>query len=153
MLQINAKAPVWLAAAAALGMACAPTAALATEFTPEGSAHWVRVARTLTFAIDSGNEQTSICDGMTAFAGLRADFRREVMTSRSWAPQAHFQTCFGLRANSGGNGVKCKSYKRAVDLLAKADPATDPADVVAVSVMLKESLSSIIAEFEDAKLC
>lgn len=153
MFQINAKAPVWLAVAAALGLASAPTTTLASDFTPEGTAHWVRIGRTLTYAIDSGNEQTSICDGMTVFAGLREDFRREVMTTRSWAPQAHFQTCFGLRANSGGNGVKCKSYKRAVDLLAKAQPATDPADVVAVAAMLKESLISMIAELDDAKLC
>ena len=131
MFQINPKTPTWLTAAAALGMACAPTIAQATEFTPEGSAYWIRIARTLTYTIDSGTEQTSVCDGINAFAGMRADFRREVITMQSWAPQAHFQICTAFRANVGSNQVKCASFKRAVNLLAKVQPATDPAAVVA----------------------
>jgi hypothetical protein len=153
MLQINAKAHLALAVAAALGLAGTPTIGQATEFTPEGAANWVGIARSLTVAIDSGNEQTRACEGINAFAGMRADFRREVSTTRGWAPQAHFQTCSGLHANAQGNGVKCKSYRRAVGELAKANAATDPADVVAVAGMLKDSLNSIIAEFEEAKLC
>ena len=153
MFNLNAKTPAWLAVATALGVACAPTVAQATEFTPEGAAIWVRIARALTYAIDSGNEQTSFCDGINAFAGMRADFRREVINMQGWAPQAHFQTCTALRANSGGNGVKCASFKRAVNLLAKVQPATDPAAVVAASTMLKESVDSMIVDLQDAKLC
>ena len=153
MVQFNVKAPVWLAVTAALGLACAPSIAQATEFTPEGSAYWMRIARTLTYTIDSGNDQTSVCEGINAFAGMRADFRREVITMQGWAPQAHFQICTAFHANVGSSNVKCASFKRAVNLLAKAQPATDPAQVVAVSVMLKESVVSMIADLEDAKLC
>ena len=153
MLKINAKAPLLLAAAAALGMVGAPTAAQAYEFTPEGSAQWVGIARLLTLAIDSGYERTRVCNRINAFAATHADIVKEITSIKGWAWQAHFQTCTGLNANAQGNGMKCKAYKRAVGELAKAGPATDPADVVRVAGMLKDSLSSMIAELEGAKLC
>ena len=153
MLKIDAKAHVVLAMAAALSFAGASTSALAYEFTPEGSANWVGIARSLTVAIDSGYEQTRVCNGINAFAATHADIVREITSIKSWAWQAHYQTCGGLHANAQGNGMKCKSYKRAVGELAKATPGTDPADAVAVAGMLKDSLNSMIAELQDAKLC
>ena len=153
MLKIDAAARVLLAMVVVLGFAGTSTSALAYEFTPEGSANWVGIARSLTVAIDSGYEQTRVCNGINAFAATRPDVVKEITSIKGWAWQAHFQTCTGLHANAQGNGMKCKAYKRAVGELGKAAPGTDPADVVAVAGMLKDSLSSMIAELQDAKLC
>ena len=153
MLKIKAKAHVLLATAAALGLAGAPTAAQAYEFTPGGSANWVGIVRSLTVAIDSGYEQTRVCKGINPFAATHADIVKEIITIKGWAWQAHYQTCTGLNFDANHNGGKCKSYNRAIGELAKATPGTDPADAVAAAAMLKDSLTSMMAELQDAKLC
>ena len=152
-MKTNARAHVLLAVAAALGMAGAPTAAQAYEFTPEGSANWVGIARSLTLAIDSGYEQTRVCKGINAFAATHASVVKEITSIKGWAWQAHYQTCFGLGFDANHNGAKCKGYKKAIGELSKAMPGTDPADVIAAAAMFKESLISMVAELQDAKLC
>ena len=84
-MKTNARAHVLLAVAAALGMAGAPTAAQAYEFTPEGSANWVGIARSLTLAIDSGYEQTRVCKGINAFAATHASVVKEITSIKGWA--------------------------------------------------------------------
>lgn len=153
MLKINAKSHVLLAVVAAFSLAGAPTVAQAYEFTPEGAANWVGIARNLSLALDSGYERTHVCDGMNAFAAMRADVRREITTTRNWASFAHGLTCTGLNTDANHNGAKCKNYKRAIGELAKAQPGTDPADAVAAAAMLRESLISMVAELQNAKLC
>lgn len=153
MLKINAKTPVLLALAATLGMASAPTTAQAYEFTLEGSANWVGIARALTLAIDSGYEKTRVCNGINAFAATHASVLKEITSIKGWAWQAHYQTCFGLGFDANHNGAKCKGYKHAIGELSKAVPGTDPANVVAAAAMFKESLVSMVAELQDAKLC
>ena len=151
MLKNKTKRQLVLTVMAAI--AFAPTAAQAYDFTPEGSANWIGIARNLTLAIDSGNERTRACDGINAFAAMRADFRREVTTTKSWAVFAHGQVCLGLAMDANHNGAKCKAYKKAISELAKAQASTDPADVVAAATMLKDSLSSMVVDLEEAKLC
>jgi hypothetical protein len=153
MLQIKTKARMWLAIAAAISLASSPTVALATDFTPEGAAAWINIAQSLTVAIDSGNEHTSVCDGMNAFAAMRADFRREVTTTRVWALRAHVYACNALNNDGSAKGVKCKAYRMAVDQLTKVQPSLDPANVIAAAATLRESLDSIITEFNSAGLC
>ena len=153
MLKLNAKSHRLLAIAAAFAVAGAPMAAQAYEFTPEGSANWVGIARSLTLAIDSGYEQTSVCKGINAFAATHASIVKEITSIKGWAWQAHYQTCFGLSLDASHKGAKCKAYKTAIGELAKAMPGKDPADAVAAATMLKESLGSMLAELQEAKLC
>lgn len=153
MLKIKTKLRVWLAAFASISLATAPTIAQATDFTPDGAASWINIAHALTVAIDSGNEHTAVCDGMNAFAALRADFRREVTTTRAWAARAHIYACMALNNDGSAKNVKCKAYQMAIDQLTKVQPALDPADVVSAAATLKESLDSIASEFKEAGLC
>ena len=143
----------WLAAAAALGLAGAPTAAQAYSFTPEGAANWITIARTLTYAVDSGNERQHICDGMNAFAATHAWFVREVTTTRDWASRAHLFTCMALAENGSHKGLKCKTYRQALGEVRKAAPGTDPADVVTAATMMRDSITSMLAELDAADLC
>lgn len=153
MLKLNAKSHGLLAIAAAFAVAGAPMAAQAYEFTPEGSANWVGIARSLTLAIDSGYEQTGVCKGINAFAATHASIVKKITSIKGWAWQAHYQICFGLSLDASHKGAKCKAYKTAIGELAKAMPGKDPADAVAAATMLKESLGSMLAELQEAKLC
>lgn len=153
MSKTNGKSNVLLIAASALGLVCAPIAAQAYEFTPEGSASWIGIARSLTLALDSGYEQTRVCNGINAFAATHANVVKEITSIKGWAWQAHYQTCFGLGFDANHNGAKCKGYRAAIGELSKAMPGKDPADVVSAAAMLKESLVSMVAELQDAKLC
>ena len=153
MLKSKTKLRVWLSVGASIGLAISPTIAQATDFTPEGAANWINVAHALTVAIDSGNEHTSACDGMNAFAAMHADFRREVTTTRAWEARSHIYVCMALNNDGSAKNVKCKTYRMAIDQLTKVQPSLDPANVVAAATMLKESLDSIAREFDQAGLC
>lgn len=153
MLRRNTMVKRALATAAALGLAGAPVAAEAYSFTPEGAANWITIARTLTYAIDSGNEQLHICDGMNAFAATHRWFVREVTSTRDWASRAHLFTCGALHENGKNKGAKCKAYRQALGEVRKATPGTDPDDVVAAAVTLRDSITSMIAELDSAGLC
>lgn len=153
MLHLKTRVKHLFAAAAALGLAGAPVSAQAYAFTPEGAANWITIARTLTYAVDSGNERQRICDGMNAFAATHAWFVREVTTTRDWASRAHLFTCMALADNGSHKGTKCKSYRQALGEVRKAVPGTDPADVVAAATMLRDSISSMLAELDAADLC
>ena len=93
MLKTNSHGRTLVAAVAALALAGASTTAHAYDFTPEGSAQWVGIARSLTVAIDSGYEQTRVCDKINAFAATHAEVVKEIISIKNWAWQAHFQTC------------------------------------------------------------
>lgn len=153
MLKLGVRSQGLLAVAVAVAVAGVPVAAQAYEFTPEGSASWVGIARSLTLAIDSGYEQTSVCKGINAFAATHASIVKEITSIKGWAWQAHYQTCFGLGLDASHKGAKCKAYKTAIGELAKAVPGKDPSDAVAAAAMLKESLISMVAELDNAKLC
>ena len=153
MLHLNRCAKQWLAAAAALGLVGAPVAAQAYAFTPEGAANWITIARTLTYAVDSGNEHQRICEGMNAFAATHAWFVREVTTTRDWAARAHLLTCGALADKGSNKGTKCKAYHQALGEVRKAAPGTDPDDVAAAAAMLRDSITSMMAELDSAGLC
>lgn len=153
MLHLKSRARRLFAAAAALGLAGAPIAAQAYAFTPEGAANWITIARTLTYAVDSGNERQRICEGMNAFAATHAWFVREVTTTRDWASRSHLFACMALADNGKNKGTKCKLYRQALGELRKPAPATDPADAVAAAAMLRDSITSMVAEMDAADLC
>ena len=153
MQRINIMVNRSLAAVAALVLAGAPVAADAYSFSPEGAANWITIARTLTYAVDSGNEDLRICDGMNAFAATHRWFVREVTSTRDWASRAHLFTCGALHENGKNKGAKCKAYRQALGEARKAAPGTDPDDVVAAAVMLRDSITSMIAELDSAGLC
>ena len=153
MLHLKTRARHLVAAAAAIGLAGAPITAQAYAFTPEGAANWITIARTLTYAVDSGNERQHVCDGMNGFAATHAWFVREVTTTRDWASRVHLFTCMALNDNGKGKGVKCKLYRQALGEVRKAAPATDPPEVVAAATMLRDSITSMQAELNAADLC
>jgi hypothetical protein len=153
MLRSNTTVKQWLAVAGAFGLASAPIAAQAYSFTPDGAANWITIARTLTYAVDSGNERQHICDGMNAFAATHAWFVHEVTTTRDWASRTHLFTCTALADNGSHKGAKCKAYRQALGEVRKATPGIDPPEVAVAATMLRDSITSMLAELDAADLC
>ena len=58
-----------------------------------------------------------------------------------------------LNDNGNSKGAKCKLYRQALGEVRKATPGTDPVDVAAAATMLRDSISSMLAELDAADLC
>ncbi|CAN5457130.1 hypothetical protein BH09PSE4_BH09PSE4_20700 [soil metagenome] len=150
-----------IVASFALCLATIPAPAMAAGFTPEGQQHWLEVARALTVAANSEAEDMDApCKGVTIMGG-GSEIRHESALVPKWAVMAHFQTCiaFHIVAKGGkgfmhmNSGDACKGIKAAVGELGKAKPGVDPDDVVAAAGKLKGALTSLAADFKDAKAC
>jgi hypothetical protein len=147
--------------AIALCLASAPVAALAEGFTPEGQQHWLEVARALiTAASAEAEDMDAPCKGVSIMGG-GSEIRKEFSQVPRWAVNAHFQTCVAFHTVAKGGkgfmhmnaGDACKGIKAAVGELGKAKAGVDPDDVVAVAGQLRSALTSLAADFKDAKAC
>ena len=150
-----------IGATMALCLASAPAPALADSFTPEGHQHWLEVAHALiTAASAEAQDMDAPCHGVTIMGG-GSEIRHEYSQVPRWAVNAHFQTCIAFHTVAKGGkgfmhmnaGDACKGIKSAVNELGKAKPGVDPDDVVAVAGQLRTALTSLAADFKDAKAC
>lgn len=150
-----------IGAGVALCLATLPTAALAADFTPEGHQHWVEVAHALLVASTAETQDMDApCKGVTAMGG-GSEIRHEYSQVPKWAVDAHFRACISFHTVAkGGKGFMhsnagdvCKGLKVVIDDLNKAKPGVDPDDVVAIAGQLKASLTSLVADYKDAKAC
>ena len=148
----NAAHNLRLGALALLALGMVPSPALASDFTPEGTANWIDIATRLTVSVDSGNTHPiGVCEGINAFAAVHANFRKEVETMHTWAPRTHVFTCMAFSAKVPK--LACKYYRMASDELTKAKPGSDPEAAVAAASRLKAALDSVTGEMKADKLC
>lgn len=141
-------------------MVAMPTAAMADQFTPQGAAHWVDITQQLIAATNGVSTQMDTsCPSLSPFNGA---FRREAQEMRQWAWSAHFNICTAFKSVSSRERGKaafnsstnpCKNLKIAADELGKAQPGTDPDQVVAAAGRLRTAIASLLADYKDAKTC
>ncbi len=150
-----------IAASVALCVASVPAPALAAGFTPEGHQHWLEAVQGLIAATSAeAEDMTAPCKGFSTLSGS-AEIRKEYFQVPRWAVNAHAQTCYAfVIVAKGGKGFMhtnagdaCKVIKSAVGELGKAKAGIDPDDVVAAAGQLKSALTSLAADFKDAKAC
>ena len=138
----------------ALGLSFAAEPALAMgNFTPESAAVWVARANRLIEAGsgDNANNSEELIAGMKgACSGITMEVSRPNIPD--WAQRGQLYFCHSLDGVSNRflQKAACDNMKEARGAFAKANPAKDPEEVVAVAQRLHD-LSDLLLEVYKAK--
>ena len=142
------------AVAPVLAIAFMAQAASAAEFNDERAAIWV--TRTNSFVEALTGQAVTLENISPRMASACMGITGEVAKPNipAWAQQGHLYFCHA------SDDIKhrytkaiCKDMKFSIKSLAKADPAKDPAAVVAAAARLKNIEEGMLTGFQEARVC
>ena len=147
----------------ALGLITLSAPAVANPFTPQGASNWLarneRLIEVLhdlndtAKAADAFDRLYRLCDGNAPYS--------DIDKTKMWAVMGHSNVCVALKSMGGharGKSIglsvnPCTNLDGAVKELEKANPAKDPANVVAGAGELKTLVAGLRDQLKAAKEC
>jgi hypothetical protein len=135
-----------------LAMTAAPALA-SGRFTDDSAANWVERANMIIAAAQTPGLNPETAPGIFAAScrGITGEAMKYGNHRPQWATEGLSSFCSGVNVMSWGK--PCREFRHAGKMFAEADPASDPADVVAAAAYLSNLSAVFVESAHDARRC